>query len=153
MRDLKEININFGGEPVKRPAPTEQEFADFERVTGVVLPDTYKALLRFSNGGHPEWSSIGGRVQAMGLAVSRFFFLSTKENSCENRLNAWKEWNGILGNGCIPFANTGGGDVFFLDASSVPMAVKGWFHEGSVVNIASSFEEFIDGLYLDPDFI
>lgn len=69
-------------------------------------------------------------------------------------MNAWRGWKDVLGSGRIPFAETGGGDVFFLDSSSCPMSVKVWFHgSGAVVDIADSFEEFVDSLYIDPDFI
>ena len=38
MRDLKELNINDGGRPVKRPPPTDADFLFFEQNTGLLVP-------------------------------------------------------------------------------------------------------------------
>jgi hypothetical protein len=49
----------------------------------------------------------------------------------------------------------GGGNQFFLDLTTSPPAVKVCVHDEnfSIVDIAPSFESFIDGLSLDPDMI
>ena len=41
MRDLSELNINEGGVPVGRPAPTEAVIGAFQARFGVVLPEGY----------------------------------------------------------------------------------------------------------------
>lgn len=60
-----------------------------------------------------------------------------------------------LGKDALPFAVDGGGNQFFLDLKSSPQAVKVCVHDDnfSVVNLAPSFEAFIDGLAVDPEMI
>ena len=104
MRDLAELNINEGGEPVERPAPTAGQIEAFERAFGVKLPDDYLTLLRHANGGSPEVDSIdpaeGGEVASW--AVDHFLFLTDNRDSLEGLWSQAKAWGKVLGPGVIP---------------------------------------------------
>lgn len=153
MRNLSELNINIGGKPVGRLAPTEELFASFESETGLILPLELRELLLFSNGGHPELDGVGGKHGQ--YAVSRFHHLHADDRDSESLWYAVKHWRPYLGEFALPFASTGGGDQFFLDLSTQPACVKLCRHDEAmrIVYIAPSFENFIDSLEIDPDML
>lgn len=157
MRDLAELNINEGGRPVNRPAPTDDVISSFETRYGVVLPKEYLRLLRYSNGGHPELDSIEpvGRPGAARWAVNRFYHLDGDTASTAGLWSAMERWRPELGKNAIPIAEDGGGNQFFLDLTTSPPAMKVCVHdEGfAIVDIAPSLEAFIDALATDPDMI
>jgi len=157
MRNLTELNINRGGGPVGRAAPSDRVIQAFEQQFGLKLPAAYLALLRHSNGGHPELSSIKriDRAGFSGWGVSRFYYLDDDKNSVES---LWRrtEWlQQILGKEILPFANDGFDNQFFLDFRTDPPAVRVWVHdeEGRVDELAPHFEAFVDLLDRDPELI
>ena len=155
MRNLAELNINEGGKPVMRRMPTEAEFASFEARYQVKFPEDLKQLLRYSNGGHPELSSVKAAdpEHDLGLGVNHFRHLSPDNEGTRSLAYGLEEWRPILGKKALPFASNGGGDEFFLDLSDTPSSVKICLHDErmAIAFVAPSFEAFIDGLYLDPD--
>jgi len=64
-------------------------------------------------------------------------------------------WSQILGKGTIPFASDAGGNQYFLDLKTSPASVKMCLHDENfaVVELALSFEDFIDRLSIDPEMI
>lgn len=153
MRDLLELKINDGGRPVLRSPPSGEVIADFEKTLGVLLPESFKLLLKVSNGGHPELDSVGG---ANGqYSVNRFYHLTKDDRGPESLWYAAAHWRPILGNQAVPFAGDGGGNQFFLDLSDTPPSVKLCLHDRSmeIVPVSPSFEAFIDELDIDPDMI
>jgi hypothetical protein len=155
MRDLAELNINEGGKSVGRPAPTEELVREFEINFATKVPEEYLVLLKYSNGGGPELDNIQPIDRRdVGLwSINRFYYLDGRKNLSEN---LWREtalWRPILGEKAVPFAENGCGDQFFLDLSTSPPCVKLFIHDDQfkIIDIASSFEAFIDGLRLDPD--
>jgi len=117
MRDLSELNINEGGKPVCRPAPTRSMVEEFERQFELKLPPEYLALLAHANGGHPELDSflrVGG-PSADGWAVNRFYHLDVDTASTDGLWWNMRVWRPVLGIHALPIANTGGGDVFFRE--------------------------------------
>jgi hypothetical protein len=157
MRELSELNINEGGTPVRRAAPTSAAVSAFQKHFSIVLPEEYLQLLRHSNGGHPELDSIEptGRPGAARWAVNRFYHLDNDQTSPTSLWAAMEQWKSILGKGAVPIADDGGGNQFFLDLKAIPPKVKVCIHDEnfSIVDIAPSFEAFIDGLSTDPDMI
>jgi hypothetical protein len=157
MRDLAELNINEGGLPVTRSAPSAEVIAAFEREFDITIPAGLLALLRHSNGGHPEldlykpptWTS------DYTWAVTRFHFLDDDKGAIEGMWRATAVWRQVLGAHALPFASTAGGDEFFLDLSQVPSRVGVTVHDEDfrIVWLAPSLEDFLDGLVLDPDAI
>lgn len=158
MRDLSELNINVGGKPVRRRAPTRDDIESFQKHFGIRLPEDYLDLLRFSNGGCPELDCIDpvGRPGAERIAVNHFCYLDDDERWVDWSLwQATEEWRPVLGKNSFPFARTGCGDPIFLDLRTSPPSVKRCIHDDcfAIVGIAPSFEVFIDGLFADPDMI
>lgn len=157
MRDLSELNINEGGVPVARTAPDESVIAEFEREFGVVVPGELLALLRHSNGGHPELDAFlpenGDPTDAW--AVDRFHHLTDDKESTGGMWANARVWRPVLGVHALPFATTGGGDEFFLDLSQAPAPVCVSIHDENyrVVVLAPSLKAFLDQLMIDPDYI
>ena len=157
MRDLSELNINENGKRVTRPAPSNDVINALQARYGITLPEDYLTLLRQSNGGHPELDSIEpiGRPGSARWAVNRFYHLEHEKKSAENLWAAMDEWRPILGNNALPIAADGGGNQFFIDLETPSAAVKVCVHDEnfSIVDVAPSFQAFIDGLSADPDMI
>jgi SMI1 / KNR4 family (SUKH-1) len=157
MRSLSELKINEGGKPVRRVAPSDRVINGFESHFGLKLPTEYVALLQHANGGHPEVDSIEpvGRPGTAGWAVSRFYHLDDDKGSPESLWAATEIWQRVLGKDALPFASDGGGNQFFLDLKTTPASVKVCVHDEGfrAVDLAPSFEVFIDGLAVDPDMI
>jgi len=157
MRNLSELNINEGGRPVPRPAPNQPVVAAFESHFGLKLPSAYSALLQHANGGHPELDSFKpiGTPGAATWSVNRFYHLDDERTSPSNLWSTTENWQRILGKSALPFASDAGGNQFFLDLGANPPTVKGCLHDERfrVVDLAPSFEAFIDNLEIDPDMI
>jgi hypothetical protein len=154
MRDLSELNLNEGGGPVARAAPSREVIAAFESRFGVTIPEAQLQLLRHSNGGHPERDSILSPDGSWARwSVNRFHHLDTDETDTSGLWAAMKQWRPVLGPLTLPFAADGGGNPFFLDLRVGPPSVKVCLHdEGfAVVEVAPSFEAFVDALSIDPD--
>lgn len=157
MRNLAELNLNEGGKSVERAPPSPEIIAAFEQEFGVSLPSEYIELLTHSNGGHPELESIApmGRSDIAKRSVDRFFYLNEDRSGPTGMWAAARAWRPNLGKKQIPIATDGGGNPFVLDMSYTPPRVLACLHdEGfSMVEIATSFGDFIDNLELDPDMI
>jgi hypothetical protein len=157
MRNLTELNINERGRPVGRSAPNETIIKAFESHFGIRLPTDFTALLRHSNGGHPELDSFKpiGRPGVASWAVNQFYRLDDDKSSSSNLWTATEKWQPILGKNALPFASDAGGSQFFLDLATNPPVVKGCLHDENfqVVDLAPSFEAFINGLESDPEMI
>ena len=138
-----------------RPGLSEEDFASFETQYEVRFPEALKELLRYSNGGHPERDSYPAEDPELdeSFAVNRFHYLLPGDEGVCSIAYAIKEWRPILGDKALPFASDGGGNEFFLDLEDSPPTVKICLHDEdmAVVDLAPSFEAFIDALYLDPD--
>jgi hypothetical protein len=66
-----------------------------------------------------------------------------------------EHWTPTLGKSALPFATDAGGNQFFLELSNKPAAVRLCLHDEAmrIVDIAPSFEAFIDSLETDADMI
>lgn len=157
MRDLKELNINEQGKRVQRLAPNDDIISEFEQYLGAPLPKEYLLLLRHANGGHPELDSFLPLDEpGMGRwAIDHFYCLDKDKNSTENLWLVVEKWRPILGSFSLPFARDGGGNQFYLDLCNHPNPVGVCIHDENfrTIEIAPSFDVFIDGLEIDPDMI
>ena len=157
MRNLDELNINIGGRRNTEPPPSTSEIAAFQRSFDLTIPTELLTLLRHSNGGHPELDLYqpSGKTSEYAWGVSKFHFLNGDQEAVGGMWRAAKVWRPILGRFALPFADTQGGDEFFLDLSQTPAPVGVAIHDEDfrVVWLAHSLEEFVDGLALDPDAI
>jgi hypothetical protein len=159
MRDLNELNINEGGRPVIRPQPTSQQLAFVENLVGAQLPPSYIAFLMFSNGGCPELDTFCFENEGSHeeWAVDRFFHIASDMDSTESVVwNYRHRWPGAPKE-ILPIGRDGGGNLVCLDLSNpVKEKVVLWIHDTlhhSLLMVANSFEEFIDSLVMNPDYI
>lgn len=155
MRNLSELNLNEGGRPVERAPPSPEVISAFEEEFDVTLPPEYIALLMFSNGGHPELDLIRpmGRTDIHEWGVNHFLYLNEDREGWESLWAVTAEWRPILGDTWVPIAMDGLGNPFALDTATTPPTVWGCLHDEdfALVEMASSFEDFIDRLELDPE--
>jgi hypothetical protein len=157
MRELAELNINEGGEPVSRQAPSENAIRAFESTFGLHLPEGLLALLRHSNGGHPELDCYdpSGVEDCNSFAIDAFFFLDDDRTSFDSIWNETHAWRRYIGANGLPFAGDGGGNILFLDLATEPPPVKVCWHDENylVGQMAPTFEALIDGLHIPEDYI
>src|SRR6266516_4875208 len=158
MRDLTELNLNDGGKWLDRPAPTAHQIAVVERLAGAYLPAAYLAFLRFSNGGQPEVDTFTA-TNGHEWVVNTFFHIASDAEISDD----WEDvagryhhrWPGAHRE-LVPIANDGGDNLFCLDLSERGRgAVVVQVHDEPgfpQVRLADSFEEFVDGLALNPDY-
>jgi hypothetical protein len=153
MRNINELNINEGGSPVEREAPSDNLISLFESKTGLTIPSELLSLLKVSNGGHPELDSIFSGCGE--FAVDAFYHLSDSDYGPGSLWYAVEHWSEILGEGTLPFAHDGGGNQFFLNLSGTQQTVGICLHNESfrVLKLAPSFSDFIDSLEIDPEMI
>jgi hypothetical protein len=157
MRDLGELQINEGGRPVTRPPPDQRVIDSFQKQFGITLPPQYLSLLRYANGGHPYLDSIevGDPSDKARWSVNRFYHLDDGPRSSTSLWAATETWRPYLGAHAFPFAADGGGNQFVLDLETSPPSVKVCIHDAqfAIVDVAPSFEEFIERLSVDPDMV
>jgi hypothetical protein len=127
MRNLAELNIIDGGEPVQRPPPGVEALRRFREEFGEPLPAELLALLRFANGGHPELCVIDGPYGT--YAVDHFLHLTAGDEGYGSIWWVMRTWRPFLGERALPFANDGGGNPFFLDIAVHPHPVKDLFSQ------------------------
>jgi cell wall assembly regulator SMI1 len=160
MRDLNELNLNEGGEPVTRPAPSVAEITLLEQELEAKLPQDYLDFLQFSNGGHPEvdtfYVTTGRVVQDWG--ISRFFNLTPEQPSSEELTHNLRWFWAEVANGLLPIANDGGGNLICLDLRDGSYgSILLWVHDvgekGLFIPVADSFGELMDSLEVNPDYI
>lgn len=157
MRDLGELKLNIGGDPVSRPAPTEGQIASFEAHFDVKLPDDHLHLLRFSNGGGPELDGYipKGASDSCLRDLAYFYFLNDDKDDLAGLWRATSEWQSATGRLIVPVAYSQGGDQVVLSYGTSPPSVWLCLHdEGfTMVFVADTFGDFIDLLCDDPDMI
>ena len=152
MRNLSDLRLNEGGQPVMRPPPEPSAISMFEKEFSVKIPNEIREFLGFSNGGHPELDSIirGDEV----FSISRFYHLSLDDKGSESLWFAMKHWHSVIGENGFVFARDGGNNQFFLDMTVFPCQVRYYSNRlGENVFLCESFSKFIDELTVDLDAI
>lgn len=153
MRDLDELNIRHFGGPA-RPSPTLDQIAFVEDLVGVKLPSSYIELLRFSNGGWPEVQIFYDKTKGSceEWSINHFFHISSNLDSSGNVVLEYRHRWSSAAREILPIANDGLGNLICLDLTeSGKGQVIVWDHESPhfpIVEVADSFEEFIDSLML-----
>ncbi len=155
MRDLNELEIWHIGEPM--PPPTSEQIAFVENLVGTKLPESYVMFLSFSNGGRPEARIFYDRTPGSyeEWEVDRFFHLSSDTDSTESVIWNYQHWWFDAPKEILPIAEDGSGNLICLDLTEQGGGrVIVWVHDDPdlpIVEVADSFEEFIDSLTLPPD--
>ena len=158
MRNLEELNINEGGEPIDRPAPSTDDTRRFVEHFGVSLPEDYTTLLLFANGGCPEVNSFTYYDGEGESAVNCFYRLTSDRTDL---YGVWRRTEHLrkvlsdanIANDVIAVGENGGGDDILLNMSNIPPSVHILYRTSgnSMPKIADSFGEFVDSLYYEPD--
>ncbi|GLR12988.1 hypothetical protein GCM10007907_17780 [Chitinimonas prasina] len=151
--NFERLNINIGGLPSLGFQGADGVFDQVAALVGAPLPESYLKLIRTADGGHPEVGCflIPGGNDGNLFEVDHFYAFSN--SAAESILDALDKWRGI-GDGTLPIGRDGGGNQIFLDMSTGG-GVWIILHDENMlkIKIAESFEEFIHGLRLNPDFI
>ena len=157
MRDLHELNINEMGRPVSNPSPTEANFIELETALGVSLPDDYKVLLRFANGGHPELNSFvpEGAALESRWSVDIFYHLSSDKTGPTSIWRTLREYTPVLKPHHLPIGRDEGGNQIVIDLDDSPPSVKLAIHDDDFreISVAPSVDRFLNLLATDPDMI
>lgn len=150
--DIKRININTGGIPTVGFKGDISIIDNIEGLVGYKLPSNYLFMLEQHDGGHPELDTYTLNKNNI-FDVSKFY--SIENDKYETLEDAISRWGGVLGNGKLPIGRDGGDNQIYLDLTENPPSVWIYLHDESEarVKLASSLNEFIDGLHMDPNCI
>jgi hypothetical protein len=152
-------------EDAKAP-PSESQLRAIEDELGAELPLSFKQYLDVANGGYLAYTidvpTAAGQLEA--LSFSGLFSADTG-TSCDEtfvgEIRSGREYTNIP-EGVLPFARDGGASIVYLDLSSagngrVVAFVEGlpeWTgkrSESAFIELASSFDEYVDKLRVDLD--
>lgn len=146
------------------PPPSDAEVAAVEDLLGAALPESFKSFLQVANGGNIDCMvdvpMDNGKTEA--LSFSALFSTGGGKPGDETFLGELRflRENMKIPKGVLPIARNGGGSILFLDISPqgkgrVVAFVEGlpeWTGlrtESAFLEIAKSFDEYIDKLYID----
>ena len=147
MRPLAELKITEYGPPA-----TEELIREFEQYIGRKLPEDYLLFLRQYGGGAPEIGDF--RTRGGGCwGVCDFYSIGIERNSTMSLWWAYDVWSKVMGEHLVPIAFDGGGDQMALRYGDRPEPdVVVIVHEGyDVAEVADTFGEWIDSLYIDDE--
>ena len=147
-----------------KPAPTQAQFAAIEQLLGARLPAPFREFLQVANGGYLEYvidvPTGDGKSEELSFCS---IFSAEDGDFCDEtfvgEIRSAREYQKIPP-GVLPFARDGGGSAAYLDLSPegggrVVAFVEGlpeWTGlrtESAVVELASSFDEYVSKLRID----
>ncbi len=157
MRDLNELQLGRGGEQL-----SEGQYEAFLMDYNLTLPQSYKEFMLFKNGGYSNVNDYDDGVINFGHSVDEFFRIGTEEISYpptrpegvgvrDVRLTLeHPELVNNITSTLYPFASGGGGT--FLCIGKIDYKIYSIYQsDDESTLIASSFENFINGLKYIPD--
>lgn len=147
-----------------KPAPSDEQLRGIEDLLGAKLPGSFCKFLRVANGGYVEYVidvPMGdGKTEALSFCG---IFSADEGTFCDEtfvgEIRSGREYAKIP-LGVLPFARDGGGSIVYLDLSDegrgrVVAFVEGlpaWTGlrtESAFIELASSFDEYVDKLHID----
>jgi hypothetical protein len=152
MRDIKELKIN--SKP--GPRPVEHDWEAFEEAYDIKVPELLRTLITSANGGGMELNSIipEGGPEGQMFGVNHFLHLRKGDSGSRSLIRMMEHLRTQFGMNVMPFAEDGGGNVFFLDPSISPASVNILLHDPEgVITITSTLEAFVDCLQINPEAI
>lgn len=152
-------------EDAKSP-PTEAQLRAIEDELGAKLPLSFREYLAVANGGHLEYSIDipTGQGATEPLSFSGLFSADIGtfcDETFIGEIRSGREYTKIP-KGVLPFARDGGGSIVYLDLSpegngrvvAFVMGLPEWASkrtESAFVEVAASFDEYLDKLRIDLD--
>ena len=149
-----------------KPAPTAAEIAAIETLLGAKLPNSFREFLEVANGASMEYFVDITFEDGTSESLSFCSIFSTEEGDfCDEtfvgEIRAAREYQGVPV-GVLPFARDAGDSMVYLDLSPegkgrVVAFVQGlpeWTGlrtEPSLVEVASSFDEYVEKLWFDRE--
>ncbi|MBI1889933.1 MAG: SMI1/KNR4 family protein [Burkholderiales bacterium] len=149
-----------------KPPPTESQLRVIEDELGAKLPLSFKEYLNVANGGYLEYMIDVpiGTGQIEGLSFCGLFSADIGtfcDETFVGEIRSGREYTKIP-KGVLPFARDGGGSIVYLDLTSegngrvvaFVEGLPGWAGkrtESAFVQLASSFDEYVDKLKIDLD--
>jgi hypothetical protein len=149
-----------------RPAPTEEQLAAIEDLLGAPLPASFRQFLQVANGGYLEYVIDVPFGDGKSEPLSFCGIFSTEDGDfCDGtfvgEIRSSREYQKIPP-GVLPFARDGGGSMVYLDLSPdgdgrVVAFVEGlpeWTGlrtQSDYIDLASSFDEYVDQLRIDRE--
>ena len=148
-------DIDFGDGPTTREVLEDSVIEGLELLLSIKLPETYKEIIKYHNGGSPlesdyEVTNESGQKMYGGFGV----FLNIKPKAPEGVFSCIR----LFKERVIPFSLDGGGNYLCFDYSETdnPTVVL-WHHEVedelNYFFIAKTFDEFLEELYIPEDVI
>ncbi len=146
----------------QKPAPSEGELDAVEAELGAALPESFREFLKVAHGGYIEYvvDVPVGENSTEELSFCGIHEVGDGEyGTLQGEMRICREHQGIP-EGVLPFARDGGSSMVFLDLTSegggrVVAYVQGlpeWTGlrtESAFVELASSFDEYVDMLRID----
>ncbi len=149
----------------KAPA-SDEELRAVEQALGATLPDSFRDFIRVAGGGSIEYvidvPTSKGRTEPMAFGGIFSAHADDRENLLEEIASARNHMNAPPG--VLPFARDGGGSIAYLDLSpegggkvvafvdSMP-AWTGRERASGFVELAASFDAYVDKLHIDRDYV
>lgn len=152
--NLDRINININGNPSPPLSDAREKITVLEDQLGAKLPHDYITLLSKHDGGHPEVGCFNTKENnSEGFEIAWFYAFSNPK--IENIFTAYAKWFPELGKSALPIGRDGGGNQIYFDFGEAPPSIWIFLHDGNMkrLRVADNLGEFIDSLYIDPDFI
>lgn len=132
-------------------------FSKFEKEIGLHFTVEYTNFIEKYNGGIPESNIVRLRQNSDDSSISITSFLGVGLESYDNIIEQYNLLKGRIPKGCVPIANTEGGNVICINLNSQMYGyIFLWNHEEEVLYdyneiklsnlylIANSFEEFLN---------
>lgn len=121
---------------------SNQELETFKSKYRFQLPDEYEEIILESNGGYPDKSVFKG--------LQEIYFRPIKygEFTIEDSISALDSVT--IPASLVPFAHFDGG-LLFLNGRGYPFEVYKMYEDSDLIEVASSFEAFLDGLEEEED--
>lgn len=154
-------------EDAKSP-PSEAQLRAIEEELDAKLPLSFKEYLDVANGGHLEYciDIPTGHGETEPISFSGLFSADIGtfcDETFIGEIRSGREYTKIP-KGVLPFARDGGGSIVYLDLSSegnspvvaFVMGLPEWASkrtESVFIEVASSFDEYVDKLRIDLDVV
>jgi hypothetical protein len=152
MRPIEELRIS-GSE--SRPTASDLNAVE-ALLEGYSIPSIYKEFIDLANGGHPQLDTFYKNADTF-FTINNFFFIGERTSSTDSvAWNYENRWSGIP-TWFLPIARDGGDNLFLIELRrKTNSQVWYWRHDipySNLIDLAGSFEAFIDGLIECPDYI